>query len=210
MLKNILAVISVSLMLLSCSTNNTPGYAKFYEDGKSKPVVTIAPVVDSTSSELPWSLSEEFSSLVHSNINNKKALFVAPKTEADNLLSSNDNPFASDIKWVKERFNPNEFIVFLELIKHDTSAVKDTNATNLNMSMRVRIVDIRGSEPKVILQESINESYYISKHASPTNYNNTCWGSNEYENSRMGMAHKHLAEEIVNRINDYVTLAKSR
>ena len=56
----------------------------------------------------------------------------------------------------------------------------------------------------------IKESYFIPKTLIPTDYNTAVWGTDEFRNSPMGIAHAQLAQEIAARVSDYILLAKSR
>ncbi len=204
-----IALMCLAFIMFSCeNTTSFTNVSKFYDDGRARPVVAVTHVVDSTSYDVPWSLSDEFSQLIRDNLANNPNLYLTDQAEIDQLVSSADNPFNPDIAWMKEKFDNNEFVVFLELIKHDDA--KSSNVTNLDMSMRVKVVDVRSKEPKILLQETVNDNYYISKGSISSDYSLTTWGSEEFENSRMGMAHKQIAKEITSRISDYISLAKSR
>ncbi len=188
---------------------------RYHEDGRQKPAVAVASMIDTTSFEVPWSLSEELTSMVVRKIADTKSIFVQTMDE----FSSNKNPFTQDLSWVKHEFPHQEFVVFMQLVQHDLSpAVKGKKKTdqpqeaanNLNMAVRLRVVDLRGSHPKIVLQELVKESYYIPRSLLPTDYNRTTWGSEEYRASPMGIAHAQLVQEISARLNDYILLAKSR
>jgi hypothetical protein len=204
----LLALMILSLMIVSCSNKNTTTVSKYYEDGRSRPIVSIAPVVDSSSYELPWSLSEEFTSLIRANLSKNKSIFLADTDDVANNITSLDNPFNPDISWMRDRFDQNEFVVFLELVKHTNAKVN--KATNLDMIMRVKVIDVRGKQPKVVLQENVTDKYYIEKGTYKSDYSNVRWGSREFQESRMGMAHMQLAKDIAARISEYVSLSKSR
>jgi len=83
-------------------------------------------------------------------------------------------------------------------------------STNLKMAVRLRIVDLRTQEPKIVLQEIVRGSYYIPKTLLQTDYNQVVWGTDEYRKSPMGIAHTQLIEEITLRLSDYLLLAKSQ
>jgi len=198
-------LILTSIMFVSC--DNSTSTSRYYDDGRSKPVLAINTVIDSTSYDLPWSLSEEFSNMITKNLSTNKNIYINDGETVDKLLAS-ENPFTPDISWMKNKFNPNEFVVFLELIKHENQ--KEKNGTNLGMAMRLRIVDVRSTTPKVVLQESIKDNFFIAKGDFSENYQRVVYGSNEYKTTRMGMAHEHLAKHISDRISDYIALSKSR
>jgi len=208
MMRYIAIAIFSLLVFASCDKPANQAISRFYDDGRSRPVIAVSTVIDSTAYDLPWSLSEEFSHLIKNNLQNHKNLYLSSSDDIDSSLTNSDNPFDVDVSWMKDRFEPNEFLVFLELVRHDE--MKKETITNLDMTMRVRIIDVRAKQPKVILQECITDNYYIAKGAIKADYQTTIWGSAEYQNSRMGMAHQQLARQIVARISDYIALAKSR
>ena len=149
-IKIIFSFLLLSLSFFSCN-NNTNEVSRFYDDGRAKPIIAISSVVDSTSYELPWSLSEELTHLIKSDLSKHKNIFLASSDDVDASITNTDNPFSTDIGWMKDKFDNNEFVVFLELIKHNEEA--RPNATNLDMSMRLRIVDVKSKKPKIIRSE---------------------------------------------------------
>lgn len=188
---------------------------RYHEDGRQKPAVAIASMIDTTSFEVPWSLSEELTSMVVKRIADTKTIFVQSIDE----FSSTKNPFSQDLSWMKNEFSGQEFLVFMELVQHDlvpTTRPKKKEpagpetANNLNMAVRIRVIDLRGAAPKIVLQEMVKESYYIPRSLLPTDYRRTTWGSDDYRSSPMGIAHSQLAQEISARLSDYILLAKSR
>lgn len=209
MMRYIAIAILLLVTFVSCNNSTTTStVSKFYDDGRSRPVVALSTVIDSTSYDIPWSLSEELTHLIKNQLSTNNNLFLSPTAEMESCLTNSDNPFDIDVTWMKDRFEQNEFLVFLELINHNEIS-KDA-ITNLDMSLRLRIVDVRGKNPIVILQETVNDNYYIAKGTIKEDYQNTTWGSAEYANSRMGMAHNQLAKEVASRISDYIALSKSR
>ena len=78
------------------------------------------------------------------------------------------------------------------------------------MSMRIRIIDIRNDKPTIVLQEMIKDSYYMANNIDNPNYNITSWGTEEYTTSPLGNAHTQFVKQIIDRINDYIMLSKSR
>jgi len=199
----------ICLLFTSCNNNSAnQQVSRFYDDGRSRPLVSVSSIIDSSSYDVPWSLSEEFTQQIKSELATNNNLYLGSTQDIDMRLSNSDNPFDVNMNWMKDRFDNHEFLVFLELIKHDEE--KKDNITNLNMTMRVKIIDVRAKEPKLVLQECICDNYYIAKGAVKVDYHNTVWGSQEYVNSRMEMAHRQLSKQIAKRITDYVALAKGR
>lgn len=207
--------ISMILLFTGCSEKSDE-FSLYHEDGRAKPVVVITPVIDSTSYEVPWSLAEEFTDTIVNKLAQKGVLYLPEDNKHHSHVSK--NPFGTDIDWIKNHYSNAEFVVFLELVKHRDEHVKKNEepidvklcSHDLNISMRVRAVDLRGNKPKVILQELVKSSYYISKNVLHTDYDIVVWGVDEYLLSPMGLAHQSFSKEIADRISDYVLLAKSR
>ncbi|MES2274011.1 MAG: CT253 family lipoprotein [Chlamydiota bacterium] len=203
----------LALSLFGCSRNNDE-MSRFHEDGRAKPVVAVASMIDTTSFDTAWSLSEEFTSMIVGSLSKSGELFVEG-TDDDSFV---ENPFGTDLSWVKHEFQSKEFAVFLELVEHEAAPVirskKNVShqelSVNLNMAVRVRVIDLRGSQPKIVLQEMVRDSYFIPKTLLPTDYSEAVWGTAEYRKSPMGIAHSQLGREIANRISEYILLAKSR
>ncbi len=216
----LITVLVISLFLAGCQNNQGKDFCRFHEDGKAKPVVAMIPIIDSTSFDMSWSLSDEFTSILRKRMSLKDTLFVSQYDETK-TISYAQEPFGADISWASSTFDSNEFIVFLEFLEHEIvpdkkysssaeSLGNEKIAKNLNMSARIRIVDIRNKTPKIILQEVIKDSYFISKNLLQPNYEVSSWGTNEYLATPLSMAHMQFAKNIVERISDYILIAKSR
>ena len=85
----------------------------------------------------------------------------------------------------------------------------DTSA-NLNMSLRVRMLDLRGPQPSIVLQEIVHDSHHIPKQFTRANFHQVEWGKGSFNISPLGLAHAQLTKEIASRIEDYALLAKHR
>jgi len=207
-----LPILIIGLLFGCGQKNNTT--TRYHEDGRAKPVVAIAPLLDTTSFDVPWSISEEITSTLTRQISQTNQIFVSSRDD----FAIAENPFGNDFSWMKQEFEPHEFVVFLELVEHEiipvgkekTTAFPQEVSKNLKMGIRIRVMDLRGATPKIVLQEMIRDSYYIPKTLIPTDYNVVVWGSESYQKSAMGIAHAHISQEIASRVSDYILLAKSR
>ncbi len=215
MYKSVLFSIFCALFFTACYSRNPDEFTKYYEDGRAKPTIAIASIIDTTTDEYTWSLSDEFENLFLNKIANKGTLYINDFNEHTTYVPSSENPFGIDISWMKKEYEPNEFVVFLELVEHATIPTKKSadgyiDAANLNTAIRIRIVDIRPSKPKIVLQELIKESYPITRAFTEINYDITHWGTKDYNYSPLCLAHTKIMKEVVERVNDYILLAKSR
>jgi hypothetical protein len=191
-----------------CNRCNDTSMTRYHEDGRAKPVAAMPAIIDTSSFDAPWSISEEMTSTIVKMISRSGKIFL--QSQDDFAIAS--NPFTNgDFSWMKREFQNQEFAVFLELVEHEfTPSRNSPNSNNLKIGVRVRVIDLRGSNPKIVLQEMISESYFIPKTLIPVDYNIVTWGTEDYENSPMRMAHTQIAQEVASRISEYILLAKSR
>ncbi len=197
------------------SQNNTQAYHQ--APIQAKPIVAIVPVIDNTKSDYEWNLSDELSSTLYYRLGqqDKFSIADAPHVRAKlKKFKEEKNPFSTDISWIKKTFQGDQFVVFLELVEHEevlkldrkkTAEPKDC-AADLNMSMRVRVFDLRGNEPKVILQELVHDSHFIPRQFTQTNFYQVPWGHESFSISPVGLAHAEFTKEIASRIEDYILM----
>lgn len=208
------------ICLIACSHQYTAdNQTAFHDDGRSKPVVALMSVIDASDAHMSWSLSEEFTTEIQKRFFKNGNLFLINDYALSNqqLLQSNQfTPFGPNLDWLKGVKTRAEFVVFLELIEHcfvakDTTSnllIKNSNATTLDLLMRVRVIDLRYNDPKVVLQEMCPLSYSIPKALSKIDYDNHTWGSSSFSVLPMGLAHAQLADTIASRIEEYIQIAK--
>lgn len=205
-------VLTALAFLASCNRGSNDEMSRFHEDGRIKPSIAIASMLDTTNFDASWSLSDELTDGVMNQIASTGQVYVHSEQESPFI----QNPFDLNLGWMKREFHSEEFVAFLELVEHEFTPVITSGITaqeasnNLNMSVRLRVVDLRPDTPKIVLQEMIRDSYFIPKTLIPCDYTVEVWGTENYRKTPMGVAHAQLITEIANRITDYILLAKSR
>jgi len=212
--------ICLAILLGGCNREGGSQQARQSEKGQLKPVVAIVPLVDKTMNDVPWSLSEELTSTIHHRLSQTDKLYLASIEKiraASKKLGTAQNPFGPDIHWTKKVFYQDEFVVFMELIEHDEvpsantkSIALESASAQLNMTVRVRVIDLRGEEPQIVLQEMIQDSHFIPKQFTKSNFYQVPWGKESYNISPLGLAHAQLSKEIATRLEDYILLAKAK
>ena len=85
---------------------------RYHEDGRAKPVAAVPLMIDTTSFDAAWSLSEELTEAVVQLVAKTGKIFVQLQ---DDCAIAN-NPFGNDLAWMKSEFQNQEFAVFLELV----------------------------------------------------------------------------------------------
>ena len=188
---------------------------------QEKPIVSIVPVIDNTKSDYDWSLSDELSSTIYYRLAQQDNFFIvdAPQVRAKTKkLKEGENPFGPDISWVKKAFQGDDFVVFLELVEHEEVYKQDRKKTadpqecsaDLNMSMRVRVFDLRGTEPKTVLQELVHDSHFIPRQFTQANFYQVPWGHASFSISPIGLAHAEFTKEIASRLEDYILMSSKK
>lgn len=212
-LSQILTAIPLILSTTGCISHGLgeSAFTRYHDDGRAKPVAIVPAMIDTTSLDLPWSLAEELTTAISQEIVSTGQVFIQQGEE----ITPVENPFGSDLSWIRSEFSGQPFAIFLELVEHDYSPSmksKDNEPSGeyLNMGVRVRVVDLRSEAPKIVLQEVIRDHYYIPKTLFPPNYQLISWGCEEYKKTPMGIAHSRLSKEVAARITDYLLLAQSR
>jgi hypothetical protein len=207
-----LSILFVAVFAVGCCSRcKDQSSTRYHEDGRAKPVTAMPAIIDTTSFDVPWSISEELTSTIAQMISKGGQIII--QSQDDFAIAS--NPFGGDLSWMKREFQNQEFAVFLELVEHEFAPSSNNPsdreyANNLKMGIRVRVIDLRGSDPKIVLQEMIRDSYYIPKTYFPVDYNTVTWGTDDYTDSPMGTAHAKIAQEVALRVSEYILLAKSR
>lgn len=208
--------------LLACSSKGSYEHAtRFHDDGRAKPIVALVPVFDRSGSDLGWSLSDEFTDSLKNRLTKGNNFYLngpADINAAIAELSPENNPFTTDTSWIKEAFENHEYVIFTELVEHDIHPKelkgnfldKVTPSSEIAMTMRIRVFDLRGAAPEVILQEFIHQNHIIPKPSNLNEPNPERWKKITYNVSPMGLAHAQLSKEVVKRIEDYILLSKSK
>lgn len=210
-MRHLLAAIALGSLVGGC-TRADMMMTRYHDDGRAKPVLAIAPVIDTTMFDLPWSLSEELTATVVQKVGKSGKIFISSR-EDDTYTS---NPFGVQLDWMKKTFEDQEFVAFLELVKHEAVPSREgetstqESSVSLEMALRLRVIDLRSARPSIVLQETIRDNYFVPKELCPSDYNVIAWGTEDFNKSPMGIAHAQLLEQAATRISDYVLLAKSR
>ncbi|MCX6988415.1 MAG: hypothetical protein NTZ52_02780 [Chlamydiae bacterium] len=217
MSKSIYASLASILLLSACQKDNQDTSVSTKAHGY-KPKVAIAPTIDNSDHSSPWNLSDEMTYSLFFKLDQKNKFNLEDPQKTKSItkrLPSHYDPFSGDLKWVKRTFSKQDFVIFLEMLKHEetpnltarNNKIEEASA-NLNITMRVVVFDIREEAPEIILQEIINDTHFIPKQFNQHNFHQVNWGNEEFLISPTGMAHAQLVKEISSRIEDYILLAK--
>jgi len=209
-------LLALGLAAASCQNPKTTAQAIFSQDGKHKPTVALVPVFDNTTPDVSWSLSDEFTHTIADKLLKKDKLFLTPLQKVNGLITDvqrGQNPFAYDIAWVKPAFAGQDYVVFMELIEHEEKPIKNspqddplTCAANLDIAVRVRVLDLTKEAPSIALQEIIHHHQYMPRQFTKYNFHQEAWGHTGFAISPLGLAHAQLTKELASRIEEYILL----
>lgn len=205
---------TIALMLLccGCTTQNQTQDPLYSLNGKLKPHVSLIPLVDHSDSDLSWNVSEEMTTEIENRVVERGNLLLDDSKkilQTISRLSPEQNPFADNISWMKGMFDT-QYVAFTELLEHEEVPIHNANAeespAHLKIAIRLRVVDLRGQTPHVILQEIIHANHYVPKQFTKSMFGHVYWGHEVYSISPTGIAHGQLVKEIASRVEDYILI----
>jgi len=221
MLKQLGLFFALCIASFGCTKNVNEQATRYHDDGRSKPIVALVPVFDSSGAKVSWSLSEEFTDHIRQRFLKRSNFYINTPDQINaeiGTLNESHDPFSQDYSWIHSTFGEEEFVVFAELVEHDIHPKQAKNnfidkltpSCELSMTMRIRVFDLRGETPEVVLQELVHQSHLIPKPSELTEQNPDRWKKMTFIVTPLGLAHNQFSKEVAKRIEDYILLSKSR
>lgn len=189
---------------------------------KAQPfVVSLLPVMGGVDSSLSWDLKEEVTDQIGKALVEQEGWQLASSEDAlwQAALLGEAPRFSPDLSYFSPLHGSSDFIVVAELVDHHEEPykgqkihplyVKDGEIDSvLMMKLRVRVVDLRAAQPRLVLQEVVHSNHMIRKREHLFDYQAHGWGSGDYQESALGVAHRRLAEEVAAHIDRYASLPR--
>ncbi|MCH9616709.1 MAG: hypothetical protein SP4CHLAM5_02780 [Chlamydiia bacterium] len=208
------------LLLLAGCTHPQPytDQVSYHDNGLAKPKVAIVKVIDSSDHKLDWDLSSELTELFIKQLFSDSKFYLTDDfhmLESQSLKNLEISPYSEDMRWLKEMNSNSEFVVFTEILEHNIenrsgSAYNPlTHIKDLSMSVRVRVLDIRKTNPKIVLQEVITKVYSIPFNFGTYSDQGGSLAKNTFSLSPLGIAHKNILYEISKEVEEYIIIARS-
>ncbi|MGH2611939.1 MAG: CT253 family lipoprotein [Rhabdochlamydiaceae bacterium] len=204
-----------ALFLGGCSKGANSTAVLIEQPVTTRPIVTIAPVFDRSHHELSWNISHELTAAIRQRLTQYGHLYLLSEDQVYAMtrrLPQGHDPFGLETAWVKKGYPQNEFVAFFELIDHrevpllSSKSNSEEGPAQLNVSMRVRVFDLRGDVPNVVLEEIVEQSHHIPRQFTRNQFNQVPWGDEMFEISPLGIAHEKLCQELASRVEDYILL----
>jgi hypothetical protein len=194
-------------------------FTAYHDDGRAKPVVAMLAVKDRSGDQVGWDLSREMTTEIRNKLLEGGHLFVVRE---DTLPPAAAPMFGPDVSWAKA-YAPSEFVVALELVEHKRDLVDgsqpvktalDASESSLagyriNQKMRVRVIDIRGTEPRLAYQEMVSQRHMAPSNEARTDYMTVSYGSWKFDHSALATAPRKLIDTVAKRLDHYIQLEKA-
>ena len=216
-------LLPLALIVTGCMDRSNPSetITRHFDDGRAKPIVAFVPVSDKTGQDLPWNLSEELSFSVFNSITRRANFWMSSfpqNMKYAKTLPKKLDLFSENVSWAKNSYPEHEFVIAVELMEHDIHTKPETGSffdrftpsCELDVTVRLRVIDVRHDSPEVILQEVITQTHAIPDQSPLMDPDSGKWKQKTYAVSPLGYAHSQIAREIVERAEEYITLAKSK
>ncbi len=224
-------LLSLSLIFVGCETKTVTSQSyKIHDDGRRKAITCITPIFDVNNISLPWSLSDDLTAALKVRLVKRGNVYLTNLSveeidmedtsyeEVKNVHLDENVTLNLDYKSLKDKYPDSEFVVFMELSKHEIHPKQEsksfldklTPSYVLDMGLRLRIVDLRDDTPGLILHEMVEQSHLVPKQFASIDVENPMWGKKTYSISPLGFAHSYFVKEVSNRIENYLILAKTK
>ena len=210
------AVLCLSLALIAtgCQKTQDEKHATHVAQKSARPVVALVPLYDRTANhDVSWNLSEELTRGIGRKLMEHENFYLVSDQQVRAIaqkMQQHRDPFAAEISWMKRLFRGSEFVIFTELLEHEEVSVSHAKGLDspaiFNISMKVRVVDLRGDKPLIVLQEILHHSQELPKQFTRANFRQIAWGQDDYHMTPIAIAHTALIKEAVDHIEDYILL----
>lgn len=213
----------LAFVATSCYDRSNPSetVTRHFDDGRAKPMVALVPVNDKTGHDLPWNLSEELSYSMFNSVTRNANFWISSfpqNMKYAKTLPKKLDLFSENISWAKNSYPEHEFVIACELLQHDIHMKPETGSffdrfspsCELDLTMRVRVIDVRAEKPEIILEEVVTQTHAIPDQSPLMDPDSGKWKQKTYAVSPLGYAHTQLASEVVRRAEEYIFLAKSK
>lgn len=206
------------LFVASCTRNDHDSTQAFSNQVKVKPIVAVIPMTSTAAYDLTWDISQELSLEIIHRLTQKNEFYLVDQEKLRKMMGDPvklQDFFGSNLAWMKKTFHHHEFAVFTELLEHNEvpllfhqDQLPSESPAQLNMLVRLRIVDLRSASPQLVLEEVVEHSVTVPKQYTHSHYTPLSWQEDGYTTSFHGIVHAELVREITSRIEDYIQLAK--
>lgn len=213
---------SLLATLALCGGCVQPKYPSYVMESwcfKSKPVMALVPMLNSSNDCLPWDVSSELTDRVLEHLICVDDILLAPLSSCSDAVAClpQNVCYTPDLSYFTS-FSPSAFVVVTELLEHEIHPYTPELASTcqykirshlcreiLVMSVRLRVVDIRcPSAPRLVSQEVVESNHMIPREYACVDYSCIDPESNVYLKTFMCSAHAKFATSLSERIKNII------
>ncbi len=202
-----LIILCLALIGCGCQKDSDDKSTAFVKE-ESLPLVAVVPIFDRAEhADLQWNLSDELTTMLRKKLAHNGYFSLVKHQEMRSVykkMEGKHNPFAPDISWMRTYFDKNGFLVFVELLEHQEEHEK------LHMRAKLRVVEMRQGNPRIVLQEIVQESAHIPRQFAQAHFDPLAWGEENFHASPLGQAHIQLIKGLAARVEDYIQFAQQK
>jgi hypothetical protein len=176
-----------------------------YTVNEPRPVVAFLPVGDNThNGGLPWDISKELTERCSHPSKKVQVEIISQKEVAAVVASLKGKNLQRQEPAFFKQFKGTDFVALVEILNHTNQGHK---AHIVSIQARVKVIDLRDGNAKLILNKLIEANQMISFSQPPVDYTRSGWGTEGYGRTPVALAHEKLANDIVTRVEAAVNLA---
>lgn len=189
----------------------------YQSSGRQKAIVAVLPVINNVyEGDLTWDLSREFTDEIRKKVYDSSRMYLLRDGGSEELAKMLNTPNPRSIAAdTTKHLGAAQFAVVTEIIEQeenpfglahsgpDNPFQKEIGSV-LSLALRVRVIDLRQEEPKVVLQEVLDQDFVVARPYMTCDYEKMSWGTEAFRHTPMGMAHSRLVRELVARVEGYI------
>lgn len=213
------------LLVVVLFTGCRPQYSDFFpyhDDGSAKPHVAFVPVINRCPDPLPWNVADELTKDIRTDLMKKGDLFLFRAEDVKKQLANISDKELTSSKDLMPflYFQPAHFVVLLELVDYRVvpykrgtikplyiAKIDSDDASVLMMKVRLKIVDIRGNEPRIIRQEVIASNHMVTNNALAES--KAVRKSAAFLSSPFGLAQARFSRDVAEKIEKITSFQRS-
>jgi hypothetical protein len=173
------------------------------------------------SQKLPWDVPQELTKDIRTYLMQDGRLFLPPMGQVQKTLAVSDAKELGSSRDLMPflNFQPAHFVVLLQLVEYkqvpyERGKIKPLYIANLSpdkamvlmIKLRLKVVDIRGNEPKLIRQEIFESNHVIAKNAMIESRG--LFGTPSFGASPIGMVNARVVRDVSTKIESITCLQK--
>lgn len=208
----------VLTLICVVATACAPRYADFFpyhDNGTKKPSLSLVGVCDVSNSPIVKNFPAELSKAVRNRLKRNGKLFCPPVSQTFKEMGSatmRELSETSDLK-LFNRFRGTDYVAVIETVEAQVlpykrgafkplylAAIDEQTAKVLSIAMRLRIINLKGNEPKVARMELVQSNHMMTSEDITL--------AEKGDHNTLEMVRSRLARDLAQKIEETVCVKK--